>query len=252
MGVLGKRVIFRLQDKGYTVRVMSHRPGAQEWVEWAQADLLSGAGLSEAVQGIDVVVHAASSPQRDTYQVDVMGTRKLLEQARLSGVQRFLYVSIVGIDRIPYPYYHHKLAAEQQIKESGLNWSIVRATQFHTLLDGFLNSLTRFPIALVPTDFKFQPVDPGEVADYLVAHLEGEGYLPEFGGPEILNLGMMAKTWLQVRELRRVVWRFPLPGGIAQGFRRGYNTNPQAINGQITWAEWLRRTYGKTSAPPNR
>jgi uncharacterized protein YbjT (DUF2867 family) len=151
-------------------------------------------------------------------------------------------VSIVGIDRIPYPYYRHKLATEKLVVESGLNWSILRATQFYMLLDELLSSLTRFPIALVPTDFQFQPVDPGEVADHLAAHLEGEGYLPEFAGPEILSLGAMAKTWLQARGLRRTVLP-PLPGAVARGFRHGYNTSPQAVKGRITWREWLQRHY---------
>ena len=241
-GVLGKGVVSRLQES-HIVRVMSHRPGSQKGVEWARADLLSGVGLKEAVRGTDMVVHAASSPQRETYQVDVLGTKKLLEEAKQAGVGQFFYISIVGIDRIPYAYYRHKLAAEQLVKQSGLAWSILRATQFHTLLDMLLVSLTRFPIALIPTDLKFQPVDPGEVAGHLVAHLEQQGYLPEFAGPEILSLGAMTKSWLEAKGLRPVVWHLPLPGARARAFREGHNTNPQAIKGSTTWQAWLLKRY---------
>ncbi len=40
----------------------------------------------------------------------------------------------------------------------------IRATQFHSLLDGFLQSFVRLPVALLDTHLKFQPIDAGQVA----------------------------------------------------------------------------------------
>jgi nucleoside-diphosphate-sugar epimerase len=58
-GVLGREIVSRLLGKGYTVRIMSRSPrrGTTN-VEWAQAQLLTGEGLSEAMQSVDVIVHA--------------------------------------------------------------------------------------------------------------------------------------------------------------------------------------------------
>src|SRR3990172_12933053 len=142
-GVLGSEVASRLAPAGYTVRVMSRRAAPAEGArtEWAQAQIETGEGLAEAVAGVDVIVHAASSPFRRTREVDVEGTRRLLEVARAAGVAHFVYISIVGIDRIPLPHYKAKLAAERLIEESAVPYSILRAPQFFTLMDDFLRNL---------------------------------------------------------------------------------------------------------------
>jgi uncharacterized protein YbjT (DUF2867 family) len=55
-GVLGREVVSRLLDKGYTVRILSRSPrrGTTN-AEWAQAQLLTGEGLSEALHGVDTI-----------------------------------------------------------------------------------------------------------------------------------------------------------------------------------------------------
>src|SRR3989304_5427517 len=161
-GVLGREVAPRLSQAGYGVRVVSRRAAPAEGAptEWAQAQIGTGVGLAEAVAGVAVLVHAASSPFRRTRGVDVEGTRLLLEAAKAAGVSHFVYISIVGIDRIPLPYYKHKLAAERFIEESGVPYSILRAPQFFTLMDDILRNLLRLPIGFYPAGLKFQPIAP--------------------------------------------------------------------------------------------
>jgi uncharacterized protein YbjT (DUF2867 family) len=113
--------------------------------EWAQADAESGSGLAEAVQGVDIIVNAMTHPER-AQQVDVDGTQRLLAAAQMADVRHVLHISIVGIDRIPTPYYRAKVAAEQVVMESGVPYSIWRATQFHSLLDHFLARFRPFPV----------------------------------------------------------------------------------------------------------
>ncbi len=98
-GRLGRLVVKQLSKAGYPVRGMSRRanpgddcPGA----EWVQADLETGAGLSRAVQGMDVVFHAATGGNRHIWQIDVEGTRRLLEAAREAGVSH-----VVMLTRLP-------------------------------------------------------------------------------------------------------------------------------------------------------
>jgi len=47
------------------------KPEFPEEVDWFKATLASGDGLAEAVEGVDVIIHAASSPFRDAKQIDV-------------------------------------------------------------------------------------------------------------------------------------------------------------------------------------
>ena len=250
-GGLGREVTPRLQTAGHTVRVMSRRsrpatlaPG----LEWAQADIETGAGLAEATSSVEVIIHCASSPLRHTKEVDVDGSRRLLEAARAAGVKRLVYVSIVGIDRLPaYPYYRHKLAAEAVVRAGGVPYSILRATQFHTLLDRLLQATAKFPLALTFTDFKFQVIDTGEVAARLSALADAQpaGLLPDMGGPEVLTFGEMARVWFAAQGKPARLMRLPLPGKIAHGFRQGHNTCPDHRDGTITWGEWVKRTYGR-------
>lgn len=132
------------------------------------------------------------------------------------------------------------------MQQGDVPWSILRATQFHTLIDLFLRQFDRLPLFLLPSYTQFQPIDAGEVADHLCTAVAAPpaGRLPDIGGPEVLTAGEMAKAWLAARGLRRRIIDLPLPGKAADGFRRGYNTCPEYGGGAVTWAEWLRRSYG--------
>src|SRR3990170_4557130 len=246
-GVLGRELVPRLAAAGYSVRVVSRRAAPAEGAptEWAQAQIETGEGLAEAVACVDVIVHCASSPFRRTREVDVEGTRRLLEVAKAAGVSHFLYISIVGIDRIPLPYYKAKLAAERLIEESAVPYSIQRAPQFHTLVDEVMRNLLRLPIGFYPAGFKFQPIDPGEVAERIVQQVEAGpgGRLPDIAGPEVRSAGELARAWLKARGRRRLLLPLPLFGKVAGGFRAGYNCAPDSKYGRITWAEWLSRRH---------
>lgn len=154
-------------------------------------------------------------------------------------------VSIVGIDRVPVPYFRHKLAAEQLVVQSGLPWSIQRATQFHQFVDDMLKRAARLPVLLLPTSFLMQPIDPDDLARHLcVAITSGPAArLPDLGGPEVLTLRDLARTWLAVRRLRRPILHLPLPGAAARAVQLGALTCPSHREGQINWAAWLAQTY---------
>ncbi len=243
-GVLGRELAPRFADAGYDVRIMSRRPapdGAPH--EWAQADLMTGVGLAEAVAGVDLIVHSATGAQQNP-KVDVAGTEALLNAAKASGSPSVLYISIVGIDRIPLGYYKAKVAAEQLIEGSGLPWATLRATQFHTLIDGFLRMLIRLPVAVLPKSLKFQPIDAAEVAERMVQHaVAGDrGRLPDLGGPEVRTFGDLAAAWLKARRKRALVLPLPLTGKTAAAFRNAYNCTPEHAEGNLTWQQWLERT----------
>ena len=241
-GNLGRALERSALAAGHIVRIMSRRPRPQAITnrEWAQADIGSGAGVREAVAGVEAILHAATDPRRAT-DVDVNGTRHLVEAARGTGITHLIYVSIVGIDEIPYSYYKRKREAEEIIKLSGVPPSILRATQFHSLLNTLVSVAARVPIMMpLPTDFKFQPVAESEVAERLVRQLgepPGERLLG-YGGPEVLTLGEMAETWMSVKGVRKKLIHVPLPGSVAAGFRAGKNTGADA-RGIIPWREWL-------------
>ena len=247
-GLLGRLVVDRLRSAGQRVRVLTHRtPTADGMV---QGDLRDGAGLGAALEGVDVVVHCASDA-RASSEVDVTGTRRLVDAAMTAGSPHLVYVSIVGVDRIPWRYYRAKLDAERLVAGSGLPWTIQRATQFHPFLATMLEQLARPPVLLVPRSFRFQPVDPADVADRLVRQVASgpEGRAPDFGGPEVLDLTDLARTWLRATGRRRPLLPVPVPGSLGKAFRAGANLCPEHADGRGTWQEFLASRAAGSVAP---
>ena len=247
-GGLGSELMPRLVAAGYRLRVLSRRAVPAELavgVEWAQGDLATGDGLAEAVAGVDQIIHAATLPQpfyKAEQAMDVVSTERLLRLGEAEGICHFFYISIVGIDRIPFFYYKHKLAAEKLVQSSTLNWSILRAVQFHSFVDMLTSGLARLPIMLIPTDFRFQTMETGEVADVIVRGIdEGQnGRWPDLAGPDMMTWGEMAQSWLAARGQQRRIVRLPVWGKVGAGFRAGYNCAPQRPSGTITWEQWLQ------------
>jgi uncharacterized protein YbjT (DUF2867 family) len=245
----------QLLQAGLMVRVMSRRPapaGLPVGVTWAQADLVTGEGVQTAVSHTHTIIHAASNMGNKGHATDVDGTARLLAAAKQANIEQLLYISIVGIDKIPLGYYQTKLAAEQLITHSPIPWAILRATQFYELVDMILNGFARLPVLLLPKQFVFQPIAAVEVAARLTtAVLEGEnGRLPDLAGPELLPIATIAAAWQQSRGLHKPMWQVPLPGKTAAAFRAGYNTVPHQAgayqpDGSMTWGDWLAARYGQ-------
>jgi uncharacterized protein YbjT (DUF2867 family) len=249
-GVLGQSLLARSAAHAYDVRTFSRHRASRlpEGVKWVRADLGTGEGLEEAVAGVDAIIHAASSPRKDTHRIDVEGTRRLVEAARHTGVRHLVFVSIVGVDRVPISYYRHKLEAERVVREGPVPWTILRITQFHDFVDTLLRDLfLRFPVGLLPKDWKYQPVDVDKAAEALWACVAAgpRGQPPGLGGPQVLTFGELAKSWLAARGKRKPILHLPLPGRVAASIRRGSLTVPHLANEGLTWAEWLQARYAR-------
>jgi uncharacterized protein YbjT (DUF2867 family) len=243
-GTLGGAVLPRLTGAGLDVRPMSRRsrPG------WVAADLTTGDGLAEAVQGVDAVVHLASGGGRATAQTDVEGTRRLVAAAHRAGVRHVLYVSIVGIDRVPVAYYRAKLAAEEIVRDGGVPFTNLRATQFPQLVDTILTASSRFGPLVTDRNVLVQPVHVDDVAQRIAAQLAAgpAGGTVEFGGPEALPLGELARRWQVARGSRRPVLPIRVPGRIGRELRAGALTTSVRPGGTVTWDDYLAQQFSRS------
>jgi uncharacterized protein YbjT (DUF2867 family) len=247
-GSLGSRLLVRSGAARHRLRALARRvPSVPSGVvDWRRADLATGDGLDDALHGVDVVLHAASAPRGDTVGVDVEGTARLVSAAERAGVRHLLYVSIVGVDRVPFDYYRHKLAAESIVTEGAVPWTIQRGTQFHDFMDVLLGQLSRLPVAVVPAGFLAQPIDVDEFADLLWDRVAADaaGRAPDAGGPQVLTWRAMMRALLQARRSRRPVLPLPIPGALAAAMRRGDATAPEHAIGRLPWSEWVQGRYG--------
>ncbi|MFG2556454.1 SDR family oxidoreductase [Streptomyces sp. NPDC048581] len=236
-GTLGRLVTERLRADGHEVRVLSRH--AQPYA----VDLRKGGpGLDTAVEGVDTIVHCATSPGGG----DEKAATHLIAAARAAGVRHLVYISIVGIERVPYGYYRTKLAVEGLIEESGLGWTVLRATQFHDLLLRVFGIVSKPPVMLLPARVKDQPVEVAEVADRLaeLALAAPAGRVEDMGGPEVRTLDSLARAYLKATGRRRLVVSVPLRGKAYGGFRSGGHLAPGHAVGNGTFEEFLGRRFG--------
>jgi uncharacterized protein YbjT (DUF2867 family) len=246
-GTLGRHVVMQLRDAGHRARILSRHPKGH--VDTVQGDLATGDGLLRALSGMDAIIHAGSATTEvlKGQATDVMGTRRLLTLARDANVRHVVFVSIVGIDGVAFPYYKTKVAAEAVVRENIAPWSILRATQFHSLIEFFLGVFCRLPgLATVPSSMQFQPVDPREVATRLVEVVRREpgGLLPDFGGPEVRDFKSLAQSWLAARKSKRRLVNLWLPFKFSRQVAQGRLLCPEHKDGTITFEQYLAEKYG--------
>jgi uncharacterized protein YbjT (DUF2867 family) len=237
-GRLGPSLVQALQADGDRLRSMSRRgtgPGG------VRGDLATGFDLRDALTGAEVVVHAATDPG-NAWEVDVAGTRRLVQAVDRDRLRHLVYVSIVGVDRIPYGYYRAKFAAEQVLLASGLPLTILRLSQFHEYADELLASARRGPILPVPMSWRLQPVDAGEAAAHVAQVAAGQptGGVVEFAGPEELSAADMARAWAAAREPGARVVATPVPGRLSTAVRDGAALPSGGARGRRTYAEHLQ------------
>lgn len=240
-GQLGKPLVAELAARGDEVLVLSRKPPRKlpEGTSHRSVDLTGGAGLAEALARIEVVVDASNSNPRDAAPVLVEGTKRLLHAGAQAGIRHHVAVSIVGCDRVPIAYYKVKVEQEEAIAAGEMPWSLLRATQFHSLIAWALGQGGRFRI--VPTgSAQLQPIAPEVVAGRVaeVVHAEPAGRLADVAGPEVRTLTELARAWRGAGH-RALPLRIPMVGSIGRPLREGALCDPAAAAGGPTFEEWL-------------
>jgi uncharacterized protein YbjT (DUF2867 family) len=177
----------------------------------------------------------------------VLGGRNLAATARAAGVRHLVFISIVGVDSIPFPYYRAKLAVEREVESSGVPYTVLRATQFHSFIVSLLAAQHRLPALLAPA-FSAQPIAVEEVAARLVelATDAPAGRVPDIGGPAVRPLPELARAWAAAAGVRRPVLPLRLPGKTFRAWTAGHGVVPGPSYGRIPFEEYLASRYGQT------
>lgn len=200
-GMIGSQVVENLTAAGHDVVGASLRTGA---------NVLTGDGLDDAVAGAAVLVDVTNSPQlEDDPAIDFFtrSSANLVKAATAAGVGHYVALSIVGADGITDSgYMRAKVIQERTIAESGVPFTIVRATQFHEFADAIVGSLAvgdefHAPVA------RIQPIASAEVAAAVADAAQGapaDGVV-EVGGPEKMTFADLTRTVLAHKNDRSVV-----------------------------------------------
>jgi uncharacterized protein YbjT (DUF2867 family) len=240
-GTVGRIVVDHLTTAGKDVRILSRgrRRRQHADVEHVVGDVRTGDGLDAALDGVDTIVHC------------VYPTEHLVAAAKRAGSPHLVYVSIVGIERVPFGLYRKMLANERVIAESGLPWTVMRATQFHDLIAFILRMLAKPPVMALPSGLRFQPVDVRDVGERLASLALGEPVerAPDFGGPQVRALDDLARSYLAIVGRRRLIMPIRLPGKVFRGVRAGGLTAPEHAAGTITFEQYLDQQLGAGQLP---
>jgi NADH dehydrogenase len=234
-GFVGGAIATELHRRGHAVRVLSHRGesargGLPDAVEIRSGDVLTGAGLVEALRGADALAIALAfdnSPmeaprKHQTFvEVDAAGTERLIAAARAAGVARVVYVSGAGAaPDAKRHWFRAKWRAEEAVRGSGMTWTVIRPTWIFGPRDVSLNRFVGFArrlFAVPMTNAGSQLLAPVFIddaaalaADSLVADAAANQVF-ELGGPETLRMRDIIRTALRVAGLRRPIVPGPTP-----------------------------------------
>lgn len=201
-GRLGAQVVAELQRRGHVAVAAAPSTGF---------DTISGAGVVDGLAGADVVVDVSNSPSfadDDVLHFFVTATSNIIESAKRVGVGHYVALSVVGNDRLPNSgYLRAKAAQEKLIRESGIPYSIVRATQFYEFGKAIADAATVDGKVHMPPAY-FQPMASDDVAAAVGRTAAGVPLngVREVGGPEKVRMDEFIAAGLKrVGDPREVV-----------------------------------------------
>lgn len=179
--------------------------------------------------------------------MDVEGTQLLLQEAQASGASHIIYPSIIGVDQSSYSYYRAKQTAEKLIEQGPLPWTIVRITQFHDYILWLMQTfgVDTQPVVTVLRGMRFQSIDVGEVANFLVSLVEQDPYLHTtyLGGPQVCTFEEMTEAYLRILSKKAIIQSEAAVEDLYNVFTSGISLVPEHTAGMITWEVFLRLRY---------
>jgi uncharacterized protein YbjT (DUF2867 family) len=197
-GRVGHHVVDVLEEQGHRVVPISRSVGV---------DLITGEGLADALDGVECVIDAATSPspeQQPATDFFTTATRNLQQLGSQAGVRRIVVVSIIGVDRSTAGYGAAKQAQEQAMLAGSIPAGILRAAQFHELVPQLMEWGRQNGATYVPK-MRTQLVAARTVAEALAAlattpeSTSAPGSdstpIPEIAGPREENLAEMARLF---------------------------------------------------------
>ncbi len=223
-GFIGRALIRHLSESGRQVRTLI-RPSRRSPtlprgvpVEAAVSSIKDESGLRAAMVGVDTLYHLAGveweSSRASLMDIDILGTQAVIKAAADAGVSRLFFVSHLGADRASaYPVFKAKAIAEEYIRRSGLDFTILRTALVFGPNDNFTTGLARLLnslpfIFILPGDGRMllQPLWVEDLVTCMTWALDDDStrnQTYEIGGPEYLTFRDILQTILTELGIHR-------------------------------------------------
>ena len=193
-------------------------------VEICYGDVTDRGSLEVALKRVDTVIHLVAiirgTGQATFEGVNYLGTRNLVQAAKMSHVRRLIYMSNLsaGPDR-RFPLLYTKWQGEEEVRKSGIDYTIFQPSVMFGSGDGFVTVLAGIVkgLPLVPVigsgRARFQLISVDDVATCVARALENEQTINRtipLGGPEYLTFDEIINMVIQTLRLRRPKLHIPI------------------------------------------
>ncbi|HEY6273931.1 MAG TPA: complex I NDUFA9 subunit family protein [Terriglobales bacterium] len=236
-GFVGQHMLQRLLSQGHSVRGLV-RPGTRgalfsssthpDWREnfsYSPGDVVNGTGLDRGVEGCEAVIHLVGiivEKGKNTFAaVHHVGTRNVVDAAKRAGIKRFVHMSALGVGAGVAAYQTSKWKGEQEVRNSGIPYCILRPSLIFGPGDGFVTQMMDIMrkgplLRLVPGDgqSKYRPVFIGDVTACFASALnagEATNQTIELGGADELSLNEVLEEIARCAGVRKRALHIPMP-----------------------------------------
>lgn len=224
-GFIGRNLVRSLVDSGNQVRILlrpsKYSPKLPKGipVEVAVSSLSDERGLRASMKGVNTVIHLASAEREgargDLNGVDVQGAAAISRSARDAGIERLVFISHHGADRISaFPALRAKGIAEGWVSSSGVPYTIIRTDAIFGAGDQFTlpiyHLLRQFPMFAMPGDgsTQLQPLLVDDLVQCLMMILDSGLWINRtlsLGGGELISYNEVVRAVMQVSKRKRPI-----------------------------------------------
>ena len=228
-GFIGKRLVKRMQQQGVKIRVLT-RSGVIDGidkngsVEFFTADLLRPETLIDLTKDIDIVIHVAGvthTLDKNVYsQINVEGTRNLVLACKKNKIKKIIYISTRAISPSGGFYSISKMKAEQIVRNSSINFTILRLAEVYGGSKGkgiehLINMIKKLPVIPIVGNGKYRlkPVYVKDVINAIISVSQSDktdGQTYTIAGPDAFTCNELIKLICDYLGVKRCLVHIPV------------------------------------------
>ena len=228
-GKIGKVLLKALVANGFSLialcRTEAERSSLSDLsVRTVTGDLLNVKSYSPYLKDVDIVVHMAAVTHTNDisryYRINSQATLDLVNRCEEFGIRRFIYISTRAISSASGAYGESKLKAENHVRESSLNWTIIRPAEVYGIsgkegVDMILNKIHKFPFVPIIGDGKYMvaPVHVSNVIHAIVSVIENSAIkskIYNISGPESFTYNQFIDKVLILKGIKKKKINMPV------------------------------------------
>ncbi|MBD3662623.1 NAD(P)H-binding protein [Sulfitobacter sp. TSTF-M16] len=179
-GTAGRAAALRLRDEGYPVIAAGRRDPAVPGVRFVALDITDRAAATKAmiahrVRGVLSCLASRTGVPQDAWAIDYDAHVTILGASEAAGVENFVLLSAICVQKPRLAFQHAKLAFEAALAASSLTHTIVRPTALFKSLSGQVGRVQAGRPYVVFEDGKLtacKPISDRDLAAYLVSCLQ--------------------------------------------------------------------------------